>query len=494
MVTGQKVRWVLDLMRGTEFAGRDDHRRTRSTSPTGGDVRRDRAARGRPGRRAHAISPSCGNGCSSSATQGDTVSLRLIAAPLRRVAVRHRRDRRASAGRASRPPTATAAAAAPPTRSRATGTTLANEHLARRGRRGDRHVHDRDRRRRARGRARPPRRRRRRRRHLQLLAAHRRPRRRHARRGPRRRRSSTARYARGVADRRPTTRGRRTRSATCARAPRGATRRCRSTVTTTLELRAGEQFLRVAHELDNRARDHRLRAHFPLPGAGRRLRRRVRVRGGAPRAHRRRRRRTSTGCRRSRRAASSTRPTATAGLALVHDGLLEYEVVDDGRELALTLLRAVGYLSRSEPALRPNPAGPTVRSRARSSRAGSAPSTRCSSTAATGAPPTATRAADAFLVPFERARAAAAAAPGLAATGAALRVDGAEVSAVLRVPGRTRRARLPHRPRSRAGHASSTKARPPAAGSSTSRAARSRRSKARVELRPWEICTLQLHN
>ena len=65
---------------------------------------------------------------------------------------------------------------------------------------------------------------------------------------------------------------------------------CAATVRTTLELRAGERFLRVAHEIDNRARDHRLRAHFPLPGAGRRLRRRVRVRGRASRAHRRRRR------------------------------------------------------------------------------------------------------------------------------------------------------------------------------------------------------------
>ena len=46
------------------------------------------------------------------------------------------------------------------------------------------------------------------------------------------------------------------------------------------------------------------------------------------------------------------------GLALVHDGLLEYEVVGDGTELALTLLRATGYLSRSEMLLRPNPAGP----------------------------------------------------------------------------------------------------------------------------------------
>ena len=48
----------------------------------------------------------------------------------------------------------------------------------------------------------------------------------------------------------------------------------------------------------------------------------------------------------------------TVGLSLVHDGLLEYEVTADGRELALTLLRATGYLSRSRPALRPNPAGP----------------------------------------------------------------------------------------------------------------------------------------
>jgi hypothetical protein len=51
----------------------------------------------------------------------------------------------------------------------------------------------------------------------------------------------------------------------------------------------------------------------------------------------------------------------TKGCALLHDGLLEYELVDDGREIALTLLRATGYLSRSEPSLRPNPAGPTDR-------------------------------------------------------------------------------------------------------------------------------------
>ena len=37
------------------------------------------------------------------------------------------------------------------------------------------------------------------------------------------------------------------------------------TVRTTLELRPSERFVRVSHELDNRCRDHRLRAHFPLP-------------------------------------------------------------------------------------------------------------------------------------------------------------------------------------------------------------------------------------
>ena len=35
-------------------------------------------------------------------------------------------------------------------------------------------------------------------------------------------------------------------------------------------------------------------------------------------------------------------------------------MVDGGRELALTLMRATGYLSRAEPSLRPNPAGPLL--------------------------------------------------------------------------------------------------------------------------------------
>jgi alpha-mannosidase len=60
----------------------------------------------------------------------------------------------------------------------------------------------------------------------------------------------------------------------------------------------------------------------------------------------------------SRRFDDCSPPDDAAGVALLHDGLLEYEVVGDGTEIALTLLRATGYLSRSEPAYRPNPAGP----------------------------------------------------------------------------------------------------------------------------------------
>ena len=173
---------------------------------------------------------------------------------------------------------------------------------------------------------------------------------------------------------------------------------------TTLELRAGERFLRVTHELDNRARDHRLRAHFPLPApvdgsdaecAFAVVHRGLTAEGGVheyglptfP----------------SRRFVDAS--DGTAGLALVHDGLLEYEVVDDGRELALTLLRSVGYLSRSEPSLRPNPAGPTDAGR----RARSCPGAQRAEYAVLlhrgdWRAADCYGAADAFLVPFERAR------------------------------------------------------------------------------------------
>ncbi|MGZ4675637.1 MAG: glycoside hydrolase family 38 N-terminal domain-containing protein [Acidimicrobiia bacterium] len=128
-------------------------------------------------------------------------------------------------------------------------------------------------------------------------------------------------------------------------------------VVTTLELRSGEPFLRVRTELDHRCRDHRLRAHFPLPRpvtqshadcAFAVVARGLTTEGGPHEAP------LPTFV--SRRFVDAS--DGEEGLALIHDGLLEYELVDDGRELALTLLRATGYLSRSEMMLRPNPAGP----------------------------------------------------------------------------------------------------------------------------------------
>ncbi len=50
-------------------------------------------------------------------------------------------------------------------------------------------------------------------------------------------------------------------------------------ITTTLELQAGEQLLRVTTEWDNRCRDQRVRAWFPVPLADRSLPRGVLVRG-----------------------------------------------------------------------------------------------------------------------------------------------------------------------------------------------------------------------
>ncbi|MGZ6953056.1 MAG: glycoside hydrolase family 38 C-terminal domain-containing protein, partial [Acidimicrobiia bacterium] len=128
-------------------------------------------------------------------------------------------------------------------------------------------------------------------------------------------------------------------------------------VVTTLELRSGEPFLRVRTELDHRCRDHRLRAHFPLPRpvtqshadcAFAVVARGLTTEGGPHEAP------LPTFV--SRRFVDAS--DGEEGLALIHDSLLEYELVDDGRELALTLLRATGYLSRSEMMLRPNPAGP----------------------------------------------------------------------------------------------------------------------------------------
>jgi alpha-mannosidase len=218
---------------------------------------------------------------------------------------------------------------------------------------------------------------------------------------------------------------------------RACTRRSDETVTchvrTTLEVRAGERFVRVSHEIDNRARDHRLRAHFPLPAtvagsdaecAFTVVRRGLTAEGGP----------SEYGLPTfpSRRFVDAS--DGSIGLALVHDGLLEYEVVDGGRELALTVVRATGYLSRTEPLLRPNPAGPAdplegpqLQGVQRAEYAVMPHTGDWRAADCYGA-------ADAFLVPLERTRVRGGDG-SIPAHGCALRVEGAEVSALLRTPG-----------------------------------------------------------
>jgi mannosylglycerate hydrolase len=131
--------------------------------------------------------------------------------------------------------------------------------------------------------------------------------------------------------------------------------------TTTVELRAGERLVRVAVEVDNRVRDHRLRAWFPLPEPAATSRaecafavveRGLTAEGGP----------TETGL----PTFPSRRFVQAGGLTVLHDGLLEYELVDidaaagTASQLALTLLRCTGMLSQGPMATRPLPAGPLL--------------------------------------------------------------------------------------------------------------------------------------
>ncbi len=107
-------------------------------------------------------------------------------------------------------------------------------------------------------------------------------------------------------------------------------------------------------------------------------------------------------------------------------------MVDEGRELALTLLRATGYLSRTEPALRPNPAGPMDPLEGPQLQGRHVVDYALLPHRGDWSSAGLYDAADAFLVPLERNRVAAT--PGAAAppSGQALQVDGAQVSALRR--------------------------------------------------------------
>jgi alpha-mannosidase len=134
-----------------------------------------------------------------------------------------------------------------------------------------------------------------------------------------------------------------------------AAERLPAPTTTVVELRAGEPFVRLAVTVENRSRDHRLRLHVPLPP------------GASPASS------AAEGqfavVERGRQAEGGygevplpTFPArgfvAAGGVALLLDQVTEYELLDG--ELAVTVLRAVGQISRNANPWRVDPAGPEV--------------------------------------------------------------------------------------------------------------------------------------
>ncbi|HEX6684409.1 MAG TPA: glycoside hydrolase family 38 C-terminal domain-containing protein [Candidatus Limnocylindrales bacterium] len=129
----------------------------------------------------------------------------------------------------------------------------------------------------------------------------------------------------------------------------------RTEVTMRVELRAGEPFCRLDFAFVNRHPDHRVRLHVPLArrtdhshaeGQFAVVARGLTSEGGH---------------------GEVPLPTFPAysfvdagGAAVLLTQATEYEVVGDGTELALTLLRATGLISRAEHPLRAEPAGPVI--------------------------------------------------------------------------------------------------------------------------------------
>ena len=129
----------------------------------------------------------------------------------------------------------------------------------------------------------------------------------------------------------------------------------RTRVDMVVELRAGEPFVRIGVAFENHADDHRLRFHARLPRAARQshaegqfavVERGMRPEGGY------------------REEPVPTFPAHgwvdAGGMAILLEHLTEYELTDDGGELAITLLRSIGLISRNDNPYRLDPAGPEI--------------------------------------------------------------------------------------------------------------------------------------
>lgn len=130
-----------------------------------------------------------------------------------------------------------------------------------------------------------------------------------------------------------------------------------TTVSTRVELRSGEPFVRIAVDFENRSVDHRVRYHVPTPVAADAshaegqfavVERGMVAEGGY------------------HEVPLTTYPARgfvdAGGMAVLLDHLAEYELVDAApdRELAITLLRATGLISRNDNPYREDPAGPQI--------------------------------------------------------------------------------------------------------------------------------------
>ena len=125
-------------------------------------------------------------------------------------------------------------------------------------------------------------------------------------------------------------------------------------VETVVEVRAGEPFCRVRVSFDNPCDDHRLRFHVPLAEEAR-----VSAAEGQFAV-------VERGLEAEAGFGEIALPTFPAfgfvdagGIAVLLDHAMEYELIE-GRELALTLLRSTGLISRSAHPYRESPAGPEL--------------------------------------------------------------------------------------------------------------------------------------
>ena len=122
-----------------------------------------------------------------------------------------------------------------------------------------------------------------------------------------------------------------------------------------VELRAGEPFVRIGVAFVNHSDDHRVRFHAPLPRRSERSHAEgqfaVVERGMDPEGG-------------YREEPLATYPAHgwidAGGLAILLDHLVEYELGPGGRELAITLQRSIGLISRNDNPYRLDPAGPEI--------------------------------------------------------------------------------------------------------------------------------------